>query len=299
MIARDFAPQDVLLMLRNRAESEHRNEITWPNLVVHTSTKGFQKELTETSLSIFCNITGNAQAYLGKRMYRICDASLLVVNPYNHMDYRLGTEETAEVCNVHFNHAFISQCVPALICSDQTLLEDPEFTVPVPDFKQELHFQSDTWKAMKSLLMKEPDNPYGWMQTLAYLLTLHRDTARAIRRIPAESRAIRNELYDRISKARDYIYGHYHAALSLDVLCRIAGMSKFHFLRVFRECCGMTPYAFIRWIRLYKARELLKTSRLTIEEIAWQVGFSEGTSMQTAFKAAFGITPGHFRKHPF
>lgn len=81
-----------------------------------------------------------------------------------------------------------------------------------------------------------------------------------------------------IGQAADYIRTHYAEELDLDKLLRIAPMSKSHFLRVFREQMGTTPYNFLLCTRMTQAKELLVMTDLSVGAVAAQVGFSSESS---------------------
>ncbi len=59
---------------------------------------------------------------------------------------------------------------------------------------------------------------------------------------------------------------------------------------------GEAPMSFIRKVRLHKARELLQHTDLTVAEIAYQVGFTDGSYVSRAFGKEFGEAPTELRK---
>jgi AraC-like DNA-binding protein len=85
-------------------------------------------------------------------------------------------------------------------------------------------------------------------------------------------------------------------AHSLESLARLAAMSRSTFIRRFGECFGRTPMAFLRDVRLRRGAELLKTTPLSVGEIARRVGFSSRSHFSEVFRVAFGQSPIDFRK---
>jgi AraC family transcriptional regulator len=71
-------------------------------------------------------------------------------------------------------------------------------------------------------------------------------------------------------------------------------MSVYHFIRLFRESTGKSPYQNVIDARVRKAKELLATRKLTIAEVAYEVGFVDQSHLTRHFKRAFGITPSAF-----
>ena len=79
--------------------------------------------------------------------------------------------------------------------------------------------------------------------------------------------------------------------LGLDELAAEAGVSKFHFVRLFREKVGATPHATLVRLRLEAAQSMLAASDLEIGTIAGLCGYGRGSELATAFRRRFGITP--------
>ncbi len=76
------------------------------------------------------------------------------------------------------------------------------------------------------------------------------------------------------------------------------GMSKMQIYRKLKALTNESPSAFIRSIRLQKGKELLETSKLTISEIAYNIGFSDPNYFSKTFQQEFGKSPRNFRiKH--
>lgn len=75
-----------------------------------------------------------------------------------------------------------------------------------------------------------------------------------------------------------------------------AGFSIDYFNRIFLSHTGFTVMAYINYIRLKKAIELLRTTDKSILEIALKVGYDSHEGFIKAFKKQYGITPSHYRK---
>jgi AraC-like DNA-binding protein len=78
-------------------------------------------------------------------------------------------------------------------------------------------------------------------------------------------------------QARDYIKEHFHQKIDISQLARKMGYSKFHFMRLFKECHAVTVHEYIDQQRLKRVNELL-ANKTTQKEIAFQLGFSSRTS---------------------
>lgn len=97
------------------------------------------------------------------------------------------------------------------------------------------------------------------------------------------------------AQVADYIEKHIGEGISVEELARQVHMSKYHFLRKFKEQTGVTVHSFVLNKRLIQAsEELLQGVNMTQ---VWQnAGFADYSSFLRNFKRAFGMPPGKYRK---
>jgi AraC-like DNA-binding protein len=98
-----------------------------------------------------------------------------------------------------------------------------------------------------------------------------------------------------LRRARDRIDSEYASPLDLDDLARTAGISKFHFHRLFAATYGHTPAAYLSQRRIERAQDLLRATNLTVTEICHAVGFSSVGSFSARFREVVGESPRDFR----
>lgn len=99
-----------------------------------------------------------------------------------------------------------------------------------------------------------------------------------------------------INKALDFITSHLERQISVEELSEVAGMSPFHFHRVFSEEVGETIARFITRKRLEKAgRELIRSNDTPIAEVAFSVGYSSAALFCRNFKTHYGVTATEYR----
>jgi AraC family transcriptional regulator len=98
-----------------------------------------------------------------------------------------------------------------------------------------------------------------------------------------------------ILRAVRYIEKNLAEKISLDMIAKTANLSKYHFCRLFFRHTGMTPLKFTTFMRMQRAKELLKREDLTVSIIATQVGFNDLGSFIRQFKKHIGVTPGIYR----
>ena len=82
---------------------------------------------------------------------------------------------------------------------------------------------------------------------------------------------------------------------SVTELARMVGLSEYHFIRVFRQLMGVTPGQYIIISRMNHAKYLLKTTALSVGEIAAMAGYSSESMFTAAFRRTQGMTPTRYR----
>ncbi len=97
-------------------------------------------------------------------------------------------------------------------------------------------------------------------------------------------------------RAADYMKAYYDANITLEDICAEIHVSKYHFIRLFKENTGRTPHEYLLGIRLSKARQLLETGECSIAEAAKLCGFVNAGHFSAAFKRFVGMPPSVYRK---
>ena len=99
-----------------------------------------------------------------------------------------------------------------------------------------------------------------------------------------------------VTQIRDYIQQNLAKPIQVDVLAKIAFMSKYYFIRKHKSLSGITPMQEVRQMRLREARNLIASTHLPLKQIACMVGFSDEYIFSKNFKKLFGSTPGSYKK---
>lgn len=124
-------------------------------------------------------------------------------------------------------------------------------------------------------------------QTLALHLLRHYSVHPSAAELPIHNGLPKHKL----QQAIDYIHSALDQELSLSELAAIVQMSPFHFAHLFKQSTGLAPHQFVIRCRVERAKELLLHSRLSIAQIAIEVGFSNQSHLTRHFKRIVGVTP--------
>lgn len=100
-----------------------------------------------------------------------------------------------------------------------------------------------------------------------------------------------------LKQTLDYIQAHLKRDLKIADLAKVAGMSQYYFICLFKRSMNITPHQYIIQQRIERAKQLLKNRDLTIVETALQCGFTSQSHLTNVFRKLTGITPKAYRKH--
>jgi len=103
---------------------------------------------------------------------------------------------------------------------------------------------------------------------------------------------------NRIDRVIEFLSTHVDNSRSLEKLAAVAAISQFHFQRVYRAVTGESPSKTLRRLRMAKASILLQESKLTITEIAFEVGYDSSQAFAKAFRDTTGTTASKLRAQP-
>jgi AraC-like DNA-binding protein len=100
----------------------------------------------------------------------------------------------------------------------------------------------------------------------------------------------------RAVEAALWIDAHAHEPIDLEGAASEAGLSAFHFLRLFRDVLGVTPHQYLLRSRLRRAARLLADADRSITDVAFDVGFGDLSNFVRTFHRAAGVSPRGFRR---
>jgi AraC family transcriptional regulator len=93
-----------------------------------------------------------------------------------------------------------------------------------------------------------------------------------------------------------WLDAHANQSIRLEQLAADAGVSAFHFLRMFSQVIQTTPHQYLILCRLRRAAELLAQADYSVTDIAYESGFEDLSNFERTFKRAAGVSPGRYRR---
>ena len=100
--------------------------------------------------------------------------------------------------------------------------------------------------------------------------------------------------YQRIEKAIQYLVLNFKDQPELETIAEYAGLSPFHFQKMFTDWAGVSPKKFLQYISLEHARKLLSVQK-NISDASFETGFSGTSRLHDLFVGIEGMTPGEFK----
>ena len=86
-----------------------------------------------------------------------------------------------------------------------------------------------------------------------------------------------------------------HEKLELETLAREVNLSKFHFIKKYRELTGSTPVNHFIHLKIIRACDLLDITNKSIKEISYAIGYEDAYYFSRIFKKVMGISPSQYR----
>ncbi|MDJ0696592.1 AraC family transcriptional regulator [Mastigocoleus sp. MO_188.B34] len=149
--------------------------------------------------------------------------------------------------------------------------------------------------ALKSELKLQQQANQLYVNSLTTSLSIH-----LIKNYSTFERSLR-EYENGLSKYKlrqvlDYINSHMDREIRLSGLATMVDMSKYYFLKLFKQSMGITPHQYVIKQRIEKAKQLLRQDKLSVIEVAAECGFSNQSHFAKVFHKNVGITPRAYRK---
>ncbi|MER6401311.1 AraC family transcriptional regulator [Kitasatospora sp. NPDC001603] len=107
---------------------------------------------------------------------------------------------------------------------------------------------------------------------------------------------LRGPLTDRqLDAVTDFMRAHLSVPITLDDLARQLSLSRFHFLRLFKQTTGITPHQYLTDLRMETAKYWLRTRKDAVARIGQMCGFTTAAHFSRAFRKHTGVSPSQYR----
>lgn len=101
---------------------------------------------------------------------------------------------------------------------------------------------------------------------------------------------------DQIREVVQFMREHFGEKLKVEQLAKLVGLSRAHFLRIFKREMDMSPMLFLNKVRFEEASKQLLDPNVTITDVALSCGFGSASHFSSSFLKHLGMTPTEYRK---
>lgn len=227
---------------------------------------------------------------------RLDDDVLLVLNAGHMLGARGRRDTAASMLSVYFAPQLLAQALDALPAGQRELLSARTQSGALSLFE---HLRARD-KSMASVMryiahhVCEGFDEPGWYEEqvsflLRRLLANEIGIARTVNRLAHTKTWKRRETFARLARVTDLIYSAYERPLAMQDLAEAAHWSVFHMMREFKAVHGMSPYEFLQERRTHAAARLLRSTDLSVAEIAERVGFRERSTLMRRLQKSHGL----------
>ena len=239
------------------------------------------------------------------RIHILHNENFLVINDGEDFENYIDTHGNAEGAVIALNAVFLKKYLYELEHTSEHLLDNPgEKTLATLHFYENTLASNPKLQAILSEItssiqynIKTPLHyQQQFMKLLDELVGIENCLTHQIELIEATKKSTREELYRRLTDAKDFIDVHLHEKISVQNIAKSSCLSPFHFLRTFAAFFHISPYQYLLSQRLKKSHYLILEGYLSYSEVMNATGFENKRSFQRAFQKVYGITPYELHK---
>ncbi|EMR04593.1 AraC family transcriptional regulator [Cesiribacter andamanensis] len=275
----------------------------WPTVVLHVRGHQELRPEIEGPYSLFLNLQGYSRVMAGGQWTLLKDDTFLLTNQQQVYSLELDNrKQGTETFNIHFGDAFAREALHSLLHTQGQLLDNPHPDSTRPfQFPNRTHYRSPTFNLLIQRLQRHSTNFHQetFEEDLYSLFSLlcagQLKEHRAMQQLGLQKKATRTEIERRLHLAANLIHEAYAEPLSLERLAAAACLSKFHFLRLFRQVFGQSPNQYLQEVRLARTYTLLQNTGYTLSEIADRVGLQSASSLSRLVSQHSGRAPSLLR----
>jgi len=276
------------------------------NIFNLSSLKEFERPIASYGFAIKFVCEGLERYTINKKTFNVSPGNYILLNGEKDGNVVVDSQKTVKGMCLNISNDMIRDVVATLQAPDTPISD-----LTLAEFFYTEHFLENQYNAENTVLGKklmeigskissQSFSAEEITEDLFYELTerLVADQVQVFKQlqsIPTVKNETRRDLCRKVLIGKDYIDSNFTENLSVAQISKIAGLSEYHFFRLFKQMMGITPYQYILAIRLNTAGKLLK-SDFAVSEVAIAMGFADIFTFSKAFKKQFGVAPSSFSK---
>jgi AraC family transcriptional regulator len=270
-----------------------------------TTEASYTDQKNELSLHVVFN--GSEKYKIGKRTVTVFPGNFLILNEGTAYDRTIYSDSIANTFAIFFSNKFLRDFQYSFSSSEQDLLDEPidreviqqntflETIYPCKgDIKYNLTHLIDHFNENSDDLLLDD---YIYHSLLLFYRLYYKEVMTKSNCLDALNVSTRNELFKRLTVAKDYMLSNYNQDISLEDISRQSCLSPTHLFRTFKQIYNCSPHQYLIQARLDNARHMLQNTNYTLNEIVNLVGFTCPSTFIKLFKNKYHFTPGGYRNY--
>lgn len=147
------------------------------------------------------------------------------------------------------------------------------------------------WNLLLYILEKYTDRELAIISAKYYAIEIDRDSQSSFTMFSGQ----RDHQDDEVKKAQEFIEQNFQEKISVDQLSSMFAIGRRSLERRFKRATSNTVSEYIQRVKIEAAKKSFETSRKNINEIMWDVGYSDTKAFRTIFKKTTGLSPVEYR----
>lgn len=233
-------------------------------------------------IEMYYLMKGNVDYYVDDRVYNVSPGCFVIISP--GVFHRTQTiSETRERILINFDIEMISEKARALLdeCLRETMLCIPETNrLAIENLLAKLENEYGSYQKNKEVLLE------AYLTEL--LALVNRYSKREIKNVDTVDKIV--------IEVAEYINNNYNQKLTLKEISRRFNISDAYLSRKFKSVIGTELNNYIQFIRVEKAKELLRQTSMSVTKVSEQCGFDDSNYFSVVFKRLEGCSPNNYIK---
>lgn len=271
------------------------------NLFNLSSLKEYDSSIASYGFAIKFVCEGTERYTVNQKRYDVSGGNYLLLNGEKEAKVIVDSTKSVKGLCINISNQTIADVISTLK-SPSAAVADPELS----DFFYTEHFLENQYHSPHTLLGRKLQeigmhiqnstfsnrhiNKELFFELAENLVADQLQVFKQLQSIPSVKLQTKRDLCRRILQGKEFIDSNFTQALTIDQIARAAGMSEYHFFRLFKQTIGLSPYQYILSCRLNNSVKLLKTDH-SVSDVAIAMGFSDIYAFSKAFKKHFGVSP--------
>jgi AraC-like DNA-binding protein len=273
------------------------------NVIIHARSADVAYLSHWGCLSIKCAFGGREYYEANNTAYAVDDTGFLILNDGQVYSSYIYSERPVESFTINFSAPFTRTVLDSLFAHDPLDSGPHAAAARSMEFLERVYPHDNSispiLSALYRQLLSKNQDPAAITEHYCLLLEkmvlLQARVDREIQKVKAAKASTRKELYRRLHFAKDYVDARYMNNVTLSELAGVACLNPAYFLRQWKKYFGGTPHRYLMQKRVSVAAALLATTRQSVTEVCYSVGYQDISSFIKLFRRKYQITPEKYQ----